>query len=337
MGLLSKHAAAKTMAAPLPSTTPAPAPQAQAAAPTRVHKVTVPAPETVVEAQVVPKAEVPAAVETRAVSLPPTFALLLGQEVEGADALLNAIIQHADEKPSFEGPFPVIKLLQGNSGGMFTPGDNVPGDLMGLLPVGKKPFTAMFLGYRLVFVAWPEVMSNDAGEGERQKPLYKGHANSADVEAIDALMTAAETIQFTKRDAKPKFNGIGHFKVGVEFLMRMNGVTFALPTPVHYSSAQKTLISLGKAMPNGKLQAAPLRIAPLTETVPTATPFSLHSLNCALAVDAEGKKELQDWLANRDAIMADPEFVENYKTWSTSDVSAAALKAANDVIALKGK
>lgn len=347
-GLLAKHRAASAAAAP--TNTPAvevktptvetkaqiqasqnagpdifasakPAQTVAPAASMAAFETSAPVPAKAAEApRPAPKAEV--------ISYDP-FAIITGAGLADAESVLNAMIVHSEEKPTFEGPFPTVDLQKGNSGGMFVPASNVTEEVAPLLPVARNTFAAVFLGYRLNYTAWAEQMKEGA---PKSNPLYAGHVGCADVANIAALSDASEVYQFCGN--KGKFDGIGHFRMGAEFLLFRKGVVFTLRLPTHYTSATRAIVALGKALPNGKMAAAPLTFSPYTTDEPGKTAWKCHSLRIGFEVSDQAKAEWAAFSAKKADLMADPEFAANLKAWNTSDVTPEALAAMKAVVGL---
>ena len=319
MSLLAKHAA-KTLTQA--ATTPvAPAPQPKA-------KPVAPAPQ--------PKPEITVKTETtsRALSTFDPFAVITGESHDMANEVLAAIEASADAKPDFNGPFPIVELSRGNGGGKLVLGSNVTEEQAVSLPATTKPFDAVFLGYRLTYLAWPSGGQRGEGEApaEKEKPLYSGVVNCADGETVSALHDAAEAYQFCGN--KSKFDGIGHFRMGVEFLLFRKGQVFVLKLPTHFTSAQRALTALRKALPGGKLTACPLTLTPYTTVEPGRVQWQCHSIRIAIAQDLNNAPEWQAWQAARADILADEDMKANIAAWNTSDVTEAALAAMRQVASM---
>jgi hypothetical protein len=348
MSLLKKYA--KTGA---PST-PTPAPVQEVAAPVEQVAVSAPAPkafgvrkppaptpapvvEKAVEAQVVP--DKPKAATNAVTSYNP-MSLLDGSASDMTESVLNFALAKSEEKgPSdFDGPFPLVKLSKGNSGGTWQFGGNVEGEAAMVMPVAKKNSTAIFLGVRIYGLAWPEgyVDKGDTkgdAKGATAKPLWQVKIGSGDKANFEGAIRAGEVYQYTAGAKKAEsFDGLGHFRPGVEFLLMREGVIFVVRLPDHYTSTIRALAALGTVMNGlGGMRAAPITIEPYTTEEPGKTPWKCHSLRITFAASADGKKQADDFQAIKADLMADPEFQKLYAEWNSTDATPEALAAMHDI------
>ncbi len=270
------------------------------------------------------------------------FSIITGSGADDANSVMEMILAKAEEQgdQNFDGVFPLVKLMKGNSGGTWSFGGNVDGEAAAVLPVATKPFTAVFLGYRIYGVAWETgKQGHDAGGGDenKAKPIWKVQIASADKDLVQAAINAGEIYQFTKGTEKPeKFDGLGHFRPGVEFLFYRKGVVFAVRLPDHYSTTIRALESLGGIMRGlGGLRAVPLVVTPYTTDEKGAVPWKCHSLRFEIGMTAEGKSVGEEFNSIKADLMADEQFSADFRTWNTSDVEEAAVGALKEIASMK--
>jgi hypothetical protein len=349
MGLLSKHlakqagtstpSAAAQTAAPAPVETPKPAGfkfGGAKAAPQVQPAQEAPKPEPVKAA---PKPE-PVKAASRALTSFDPFALITGDGNTDVDSVLSFVLAEADAAPSFDGPFPMAILGKGNSGGSWKLAGNVAVEDRTVLPAAMDSVTAIILSYRLYGVAWENAMSGHEQNGgdAKAKPLWKAQIGCGDKENFTAAMTAGEVYQFTKGAEKSKFDGIGHFRPGIEFCMLsfnpINGapVVFTLRLPDHYSSSQRALENLGRIMAQtGGMKAKPLVLTPYSTDEKGAKPWKCHSVRVEAGVDAKAQALWQGFLEIRAELMADPEFQGTFSAWNQTDTTPEALGALHHI------
>lgn len=354
MSLIAKFAAKKAAASSTPFT-PTATSASEAArevestveTPAQIHKPTPEAApkrtfarkpvEVVAEVKPEPAKVAPVAAQTRAVVTFDPFSIITGQGGEDATSVLEMIMAKTEETgdgQNFDGAFPLVKLLKGNSGGSWTFGSNVDGASAAVLPVAKNPFTAIFLGYRLYGVAWESSMVAHAasgGDDKKSKPLWKVQIASSDKALVSAALEAGEAYQFCKGTEKgAKYDGLGHFRPGVEMLFYRKGIVFAVRLPDHYSTTIRSLEALGSVMRGlGGLKAVPVTVTPYSTDEKGATPWKCHALRIEFAASAEGKALAQEFDGIKADMVADAEFGPTFAEWNTTvieDDAAAALK-----------
>lgn len=332
MGFMDKYKKAPTPGAETNTTSVAAAPAAKAVAPVTV---TPPAPKPKPAPAPVKTVEVEAEVETVVVTDVPetpgeTFALsLFGGPDDGSGDVLNALISQQQASRTFSpgGAFPFVSQTKGNAGGGLCADPKTAEEIMELLPQGKGAFTAVFLGHRLVGAGWPQGLQTGDGQKseEKTKPVFKVVAASNDATLSALVRKAGEVYQFTKGTLKGKFDGIGHFRPGVELLFFRKGVVFVVAPPQHYSSLEKTLASLAAAFPNGRYGAFPCKVTPFSEPQPGAVPWTAHSLKFAVAVDDKGAEVFNEFKAFAAEVGNDPEFQAAFAGWKASEADDDAV------------
>lgn len=355
MSIVAKFAAKKAAASSTPFTPTASRPTSASESareveslvetPAQIHK---PTPEAApkrtfarrlveVVAEVVKPEPVKVAPQARAVVTFDPFSIITGQGGEDASSVLEMILAKTEEDGddrNFDGVFPLVKLLKGNSGGSWTFGSNVDGASAAVLPVAKNPFTAIFLGYRLYGVAWETSMIGHAasgGDDKKSKPLWKVQIASSDKALVSAALEAGEAYQFCKGTEKgAKYDGLGHFRPGVEMLFYREGIVFAVRLPDHYSTTIRSLEALGSVMRGlGGLKAVPVTVTPYSTDEKGATPWKCHALRIEFAASAGGKALAQEFDGIKADMVADAEFGPTFAEWNTTvieDDAAAALK-----------
>ena len=275
--------------------------------------------------------------EVRTVSAYNPFAVITGEGAGDAESVLAAIIAKSEEKPSIMGAFPLVELKGGSNGGMLAPHDDLDADTAMQLPNGKFPFSAVFLGYRLVTVAFPlSKEAADATGGEKKQPLFSGSVGCADGANVALLQKAAEAYQFTKKEEKTKFDDIGHVRMGVEILLykaQQDGspLVYVVRTPENYSSATQTLAALGSALPNRQLRACPLELTPVTTQQKGSTAWPCHSFLAKADISPKGKAVWDSFMGIREVLLADEEFAATLTAWNQTDLSPSAIQALTQI------
>lgn len=318
----------------------APAPTAKPN-PVKAKPAPEPEPEAVeVQAEVV--SDTPE--QTRAVTAFDPFAMILGGDTSAADAVLAVALDMAENTGgggNFDGPFPLVSLAKGNSGGKWQLAENASDPEVAMrLPVAAKDFTAVFLGVRIYGLAWPEKYSDDKKtREEKDKPLWKVEIGSGDVENFQTALQAGEVYQFTPGKDKDKFDGLGHFRPGVEMLFWRDGIVFAMRLPDNYTSTIRALQSLGKVMAGvGGMRALPVSVTPYTTDEGGAKAWKCHSVRIEAAATKEGVKAGKDFAAIRQDLLNDQEFSDNFAAWNATNVEGeGALEALAGIAALKKK
>lgn len=264
------------------------------------------------------------------------FAVITGQAGD-ADAVLNALVQRAEEKPSYMGPFDTVLLAPGQSGGMLTPHDGVSPEMARLLPAGKRPFGAVFLGWRLNVLAFPLSKEDADAKGVKADALFSGSAGCGDATTVPLIQRACEAYQFTPKVQKSKFDNLGHVRPALEllfFAVLPDGgpMVFTVVTPPNHTAVTKTLVNLSKALPGGRLQAVPFTVTPVTEDQPGATKWPCHSLTFALGLPTS--PEWEAFAGIRDQLRADAEFSAKLAEWSRTSLDAKAIQALTTIAAM---
>ncbi len=224
---------------------------------------------------------------------------------------LTAFIGVADEPAGPPMKFPVVNLTSGNGAGAgaFSPADWVDKEFgagtSNLLPAGKRPLTAVFLGYRIELIAW-SVAFDDPSRKKDDRPAWSCAVPANDASTIQVATEACKNYQFTKKSDKGAFDyahsKAGHVRPAVQVLVFVPNVgIIVLAPPMHYSSVERTLKSLGKQadQQSGSLKPFPALIEPKTQGDKTATQSWLqHHLEFSLSVGADAKEawdQFNEW------------------------------------------
>lgn len=296
-------------------------------------------------------AQAPAPVEVAATPAPETTAVSLLPEtgaVTVADALNAALSVGSDNART---PFPVVVQTAGAQGGQFAPADFLPTEVQDTLPSGKKPITAVFMGYRLAVSAWALGYNDSAAQPKdpnagAPKPVYTASVGANDAEATKLVMSAAKNYQFTKAADKSKFDyatsKAGHVKVQVElmvFLPETNSVVIVSAAP-GYGNTEATLKSLQKLVDpkTGGLGQFPCQLRPVSEDKSSKSGFSWkqHSIDITTLVTSDGATALAAYAGWKQTAVTDAGVVQSVRDWlagtdrkMTGDVRAALLAAAS--------
>ena len=138
--------------------------------------------------------------------------------------------------------FPILTQASGTSGGAFERARHMTDDEAGNLPEGRKPFTAVFLGYRFLATAWPEGYNPN---GEKKSPVFSAALPASESQLVTKLMRIGKNYQFFSGD-RGAFDvangGPGHIRPQIEMLLfdPDAGELFTYQTCSHYNSTADT-------------------------------------------------------------------------------------------------
>lgn len=249
-----------------------------------------------------------------------------------------AAIASVDERSLL---FPILALSGGSSGGAFAPIKAVPEEIANQMPQGKKPFEGFVLGYRTEIVAWPAGF-DDREEGS--KPSWSVAISSEDAAGAELVKKACKQYQFTKNDAKGKFDfadsGVGHIKPVLQLLVWLPDVEdlIIVQTPAHFESWRKTAEQLNRnADPKtGEVLKFPALIRPVS-TPKNINGFATteHIIDITAMLNDAGAKLFGRFSAWREGAKQNPEIVANVGSWvqgldapRTDEINAILQKAA---------
>lgn len=232
---------------------------------------------------------------------------------------ITAFTQVADEKPSFD-LFPLVNVLGGATGGGFDAAKHQAEDLKQLLPSGRKPIKAVFLGYRVIVTAYP--LLYDAAR--KDKPSWLAAIPSHDGDAMTVATKLCRNYQFTKKTNKGKFNfdssNVGHVKPAVEVLVYLPEANMLCTVrgTNDYTATERTMREISAHVASdGSIQpfACAIEVESNREGEETANPWLIHHMRF-LAIPP---KDAATWKAGFDGWVAaaseDAETVENYQKW----------------------
>jgi hypothetical protein len=263
---------------------------------------------------------------------------MLSDEGASMDAL-NAVMERPEGGASnFDGPYPLLKLQSGNgaSGGTWAFGTNVEPQMRAFLPVANEPTTGVFLGYRLRGTAWSSSYSDAQEGGIKQTPLWEVTVGSPEASDITLALDAAEAIQYTKKEQRTKFDGLGHLSLGMEVLMFHEETLYVIRVPNIVSGVVRTLKSLTAVMQGvGGLRPTPVIVTPVTTEEGKTTTFKTHSLSFAGAMTGQGAVAWKAYQALRPQFLQDEEFMATFAKWNTSDISDQAREAMTTIASMR--
>lgn len=272
-----------------------PAPVAAAPAPA-------PAPEPVAAVTVVPEA-------------PRGIALF---EAHPAGATLDALLAVAAAN-SATLRFPVIKIQSGSSvKAAFVAPDFNEEEVRMQLPEGTKPVEAVFLAHRIAVSAWPA--GYDETATEPAKPAFSCHVSGGNTADTVKATEAAKKYQFTKREAKAKFDvsagGPGHIRTSLELLLWYPGIggLIELRCPAGHSPTELSAKALRALCDpkTGALVCQPVSLVPVTTEAKT---WLTQSVGLTTLTGPTGKALWEQFLEWKTLALADAETVEAVNAW----------------------
>lgn len=303
--------------APLQAPAPAPAPVAAPVAPA------VPAAPTAADIQRGIEAA-KAALDALNAQAPMTAEVMVPTPMVGGDlstlfadgmgvsaSALTAFLGVADEPAGPPLKFPVVNLTSGNGAGSgaFAPADWVDKEFgagtSNLLPAGKRPLTAVFLGYRIELIAWA-VAFDDPSRKKDDRPAWSCAIPANDASTVQLATEASKNYQYIKKADKSRFDfahsKAGHVRPSVQIMVFVPNVGIVVLTPpMHYTSCERTLKSLSKQanQQTGALQPFPALIEPKSQEDKTPKQTWLqHHLDFGLSVGPEAKEawdQFNEW------------------------------------------
>ncbi len=304
-------------AAAAPALAPTPTPPAAAVPPPK-KSYAKPAPAPVVQAE----PEEIVVVEERAVASPASGGLTLFDADAAESALMAWVERDENRAAAFSTPaFPTVILTSGNSGGMLDAMQGTPGEITASLPAGRTPFQAIFIGYRMEVLLWPE--SYDPAK-EKTQPSFSAYIGPDAGEDQSILQAAAVKYMFTKKADKAKFDDCGHPRPQLEVLVYLPKLDHlaVLRTVAHQESLSSTLKSLAKCLPDGKLRPTPVLVSPVSvERTSKDQKWKMHHLEFSLAIDAEAKKNYAAFQAFGAGAKEDAEFMSTFAGWAKTTMT----------------
>lgn len=141
---------------------------------------------------------------------------------------------------------PTMNLVEAGNAAMFSADRMNPDGSNEDLPVGNAPFYAVFLGYRLHVVNWPRM----SAQGNKDRPIWSAIIGSDNAEAYDLAGRAISAYQYTKRELRSIYEGIGHPRAALELLWWEPQAHFLVTrTQSFVNSMSLTMQSLAAALP----------------------------------------------------------------------------------------
>ncbi len=224
------------------------------------------------------------------------------------------------------GLFPVLTISGGESGGQLMVPDWQDEDVSMKLPQGRKPCTIVYLTYRMEIIGWPANYDDKAKT--HAKPAYSCVVPGDDAELVKLANKAAKNYQFTKSDAKEKFDvgpagdGPGHIRPCLELLgysPDLKGLV-VLRTLNLWGSVNSTIANLARHVDPAQQQILPFVavVRPETQTETSkGRNWPNHFFNFTADVTKAGAaiaEEFKGWLAG---IQDDSEVLHKVEEWRT--------------------
>lgn len=254
--------------------------------------------------------------------------------VKPVAAALIAFTEQADEKQVI-GLFPLVAL---DKTGSWNPSDYMPKALREQMPVGRKPFPIVVLGYRYELAAFPTGYEQG---GNKPKPIWNCAVASSDSENMNAAARLCKNYQFTSKANKSKYDadnsGVGHVKPALAILVylpELNQLVELRSRPCYQGSDKTGREIAAHITQDGTLEPFPCEVA--IETTVVETPANkwdvYHLLFRSMTSDKLNnvKAAFQTWAA---AAGQDSETVSKYNEW----MAAADKPVTPDIAALIAK
>ena len=123
-----------------------------------------------------------------------------------------------------------------------------PDDVYEFMPVGSRAFRGIFLGYRIGMLGWGGGSTADSGGNP---PMWAAACPHQAVHEAGGALTAKALqiggrIQFTKRDARVKFDAAGRLTPEIHLHVWTPRTGFIVLTVSGHNSVEPTLEALGK-------------------------------------------------------------------------------------------
>lgn len=287
--------------------------------------------------KVAPKAAAAKPVQANAVALPRSgggFALATHDRKAMANALL-AFVEVAETKkvPSL---FPTLVCSGGEQGGLWVSPDWQHEDVAAILPQGKKPLKAFYLGYRMDVTIWPK--EYDKTNPGKIKPCNAGVISCDNVQLSKLATQAVKNYQFTKKVQKAKFdldargNGAGRPSVAVEVIVYLvdtdakgnvvpdSGKIAVLRTISGYGPSARTMGSLAAMIDPETQEIANVPMTVKIDTIDESSnseKWPCHFFVFSTDATSTGKAVFDAFEAYKAAAMEDAEFMAKFSDWLT--------------------
>lgn len=346
--------------AALAAGTAAPAPSAAPAAPVAPPKPVAPTPAP---APVVPDEPVvvatgagapidvpamPAAPTGQALSNPMDFMQLMTGASSPADSM-NALIA-ASETDSAGGKmlFPMLTQQAGTTGGAFQRVNTKNAEFNQIdLPEGRRPFEAIFIGYRYLGTCWPEGYDANNVAAKPASPLWNIAIPQSKGQEAAQLMLAGKAFQFSKQ--RKAFDvsqgGPGIIRPALEFLLFDADIgLFVFRTCGHYNAAKDArdqLIACAITDANGNQSLRPFmgEFHPETHKQPRGTgqPIVHHYPKIVKLSDGDARVQKAAAAYKQFLAGAAPEVRDSVGEWfngSDAPITNVAINAMNVAAAM---
>lgn len=237
--------------------------------------------------------------------------------------------------------FPVLTVPGGATGGMFTPGNGTPDDVLAKLPQGRQPVEGVFMGVRTELAAWPS--GYDERQGENVTPAWSLAAAANDRDTMMLILPAAKNYNYTVKPNKVIFDitasGIGHIRPVLQLLIWSNTLKdlVIVESSPSYESWLEGLRSLehlaDKATGNIGQVPVSVRIKSEDRKSKSGQAWKVHMFSVDVLANAAGASMLATAKQWRESLPA--ERVEEVQNWLSGadrpindDIRAKLVKAA---------
>ncbi len=220
----------------------------------------------------------------------------------------------------------MLTISAGNQGGVFVPAPFVEQSIADQLPQGKKPFDAVFIGYRLAVSSWPVGYDSNNTEG---KPVWScAIAANNQADAV-SLVRCARQYQYTSTLNRPKFDhatsGVGHVRPQVEvlaYIPELDGLV-VVSTPSNFGSVESTLAGFQNLTDKstGAIGQFPASFRPLSEdksSKKSGQSWKVHRLEVTSSTN-QTSPAWTKYEAWRNGAAQDPAVVATVRQWLAAD------------------
>lgn len=255
--------------------------------------------------------------------------MLAKMGIAPASATGTRAVATASESGSALGPYPVLALAGGATGGGFTMLGQAP--VPAGLPQGKVPVRGMFLSYRYSALAW-EVDFDEAkklaGSGGAPKPVWSCLIPNTAADDIELVTECARKFQFTAKVNRGKWDfavsNVGHVKATFEALLYspdVNGL-IVVRSCAGFDSMSRSNASLDKFVDpaTNSIRPFPCTVRGVTSNEANKKgdqSWKVHHLEFGgepTAAGLEIVKAFNTWLG---ATAADPDQLKAFQDWTT--------------------
>ena len=289
---------------------------------------TKPAPAPVeVEAEVIPASAVPAVTSPQQAMVNAQAATFLAAIPSMGDTMAALVAAtESDDTGGSNHLFPILTQIGGSAGGAFQRANHMNASEAANLPEGMNAFTAVFLGYRFIASAWED----DGQSGTKKRPAFSCALPASEAVMTNQLMTIGKEYQFTKLEAKGKYDiaagGPGHIRPQLEMLLfdPEFGELFIYQTCSHYNSAKDTrdeLLKNATTLQNDTKAMLPFVGTFEPKTVRNTTKggreiaYHYADINTLNIIDAKAKAAWDTWQKFSDVARTDAGIMDKVNAW----------------------